>query len=502
MKFKIEKTVGYLFPEKISLFKNKEDAFKYYPYSHEKVIFICPCCGEEKEMTIDNAVHKKFFCAKCSDKISMPNKMLRNINYQLKDLGILEDFDLEYIIPNTGTAYRFDAHFFYKNIDYYIEAHGVQHKDERSFHKTGIKTKKRDKEKVKLVNSLQNSELKIVWCDEDNFDYRKNNFIEQYKQIGIDLNKIDWLQVEKSLASNLIIEVCNYYNEHNDIPLYKIAEEFKISYPLVTKYLKRGTKIGVCDFDTHAHKSKMSSKRIQGQKVLVYNSDKKLIYIFSCQTETAKELSKIYNKKFLRPSITKAINENRRYNTLIFRNFDNPIQKGEILPFERIPKNSKGILVYKDNKLVHEFISCGECAREMEKIYKENFEHSLISVVTKNKTYYYKGFYFVSTNDEILPKFERVKAVRSNIKEILVYNKEGELIHRFNNQVETVEKMKELYHKDFTTFGVNSCVNKKIKFHLDFIFRKIDEPLTKEEYENLKVIKYKKHRKSRKSNNI
>lgn len=64
MKFKIEKTVGYLFPEKISLFKNKEDAFKYYPYSHEKVIFICPCCGEEKEMTIDNAVHKKILLCK------------------------------------------------------------------------------------------------------------------------------------------------------------------------------------------------------------------------------------------------------------------------------------------------------------------------------------------------------------------------------------------------------------------------------------------------------
>lgn len=324
-KVEIEKTVGYLHPDKISLFKDQKEAFMFLPYSHKRTTFICPKCGTEKEMIIDNAIHRNFFCKICNDKISMPNKMIRDIGFQLKEQGIIQDFDLEYIVPNSGTLYRFDLHFIYKNIEYFIEAHGSQHKDVRSFKHSGNITQERDKLKIEFVASKEDAKLIVIWCDKDNFEYRKNNFVNGFKEIGIDLNKvIDWGRVERSLVSNLMIDICNYYKENSDVPLYKAEEIFKLTVPVITKYLNRGTKLGFCNYDTHKHKGKLSSKIIHAPKVLVYK-EQELLYIFSKQAEASRELSKIYNKVFNVGSISGAIRKQIRYHGFIFRYINNPL---------------------------------------------------------------------------------------------------------------------------------------------------------------------------------
>lgn len=58
-------------PEMIYLFKDKEDAYKYKKWSTKYTWFICPCCGNEYYLQIQNVTKiGKVSCDICNDGFS------------------------------------------------------------------------------------------------------------------------------------------------------------------------------------------------------------------------------------------------------------------------------------------------------------------------------------------------------------------------------------------------------------------------------------------------
>ena len=86
-------SVGFLYPQATQMIVNDkrnnvtmEDMYKIAPYSAKKFYFKCSECGKDSDekKTLSMVIKQNFSCKYCSDGISIPNKILRQISEQLR----------------------------------------------------------------------------------------------------------------------------------------------------------------------------------------------------------------------------------------------------------------------------------------------------------------------------------------------------------------------------------------------------------------------------------
>ena len=77
-------TIGDKRPDLLVYFQNKEDAYKYTTGSHSHLNLTCPTCGTPKETTPHILCRQGFFCDKCSDGVSYPEKFMMSFLEQAK----------------------------------------------------------------------------------------------------------------------------------------------------------------------------------------------------------------------------------------------------------------------------------------------------------------------------------------------------------------------------------------------------------------------------------
>ena len=70
----------------------------------------------------------------------------------------------------------------------------------------------------------------------------------------LDLNNVSWETVENNIIGSYVVDVCKYFNEHSDMTIKDIAKHFSRYYKTITIYLKNGTKLGLCNYDSSQHK--------------------------------------------------------------------------------------------------------------------------------------------------------------------------------------------------------------------------------------------------------
>ena len=69
----------------LKYFKNPEEAKNLGLMSEKKIKLVCPDCGHETEMMVQNFTRRGFYCKYCKkDGVSFPNKILRGLLKQLK----------------------------------------------------------------------------------------------------------------------------------------------------------------------------------------------------------------------------------------------------------------------------------------------------------------------------------------------------------------------------------------------------------------------------------
>ena len=259
---------------------SEEDAKKYTPQSNQKIEVICPHCGNKKKCRISGVHNDKSIGCICSDGISYPEKFIYSV---LKQLNL--NFETQYS-PKWIEGKRYD--FYLLDYNCIIEVHGEQHYNYFGRGRSLEEEQENDKYKMELAlnNGIEN--YIIIDCRKSELEWVKNNIFNSELNNMLDLSNINWLECEEFALGNLIKEVCNYWNKHRnvdneDITTSDLTKYFKLSGVTIRKYLKYGTELGWCKYNTKEearrngklnskHRCKPVSQFLEGEFIKTYPS--------------------------------------------------------------------------------------------------------------------------------------------------------------------------------------------------------------------------------------
>lgn len=228
-------------PELAELLVNPEDGYKLSVHSHKWADYKCPCCGKVFTAFVRSITNYGFKCPFCSDGISYPEKFFANLLSQL-NIKFKRDVSLEW----SGKK-RYD--FYIEDYSMIIETHGKQHYDLHSaFHTSNARNEaNNDTYKKELaINNNINIYIELD-CSYSEMEYIKQSIFNSQLNNIFDLSNVDWELIDQQCAKSKMIEVCNLFNLGiNDIK--EIADTLHIHDSTVRDYLKKGTKLGLCDY--------------------------------------------------------------------------------------------------------------------------------------------------------------------------------------------------------------------------------------------------------------
>lgn len=292
--------------ELVSLFVNREDAYKYSRKSEHSVLVKCPYCGYEKFMKIaDLTGYGYVTCDKCSDGISYPNKFAHELFCQLK--GQYFEYIFEYR-PEWAGLYRYDNYIkLLDGTEIVVEMDGGYHYVESN---------------IIHVNDLEKDELckshgiKVIRVDcnyaktHERYDYVKHNVIKELSDY-FDLSFVDWDKCNNMALSNYLFQVIDYYNNNPKLGLNDIANHFGICMGTMYSYLYMGEDLCLCKY------IRADSNRIKNSKpVAMYTLDLDLIGIF----KSARVIEETFPEKdFKNRSIRKYMSLGKPYKGYIFK---------------------------------------------------------------------------------------------------------------------------------------------------------------------------------------
>lgn len=250
---------------------SEKDAKKYTRGSGKKITVKCPDCGNKKEIPIDSIRGYKSINCVCGDSYSYPEKFTI---YILNQLGVDFKTQLNKTIFDWCDKYRYD--FYLPNYNVIIEVHGKQHYT-NGFNGVGGKTVEEEqmndkiKKELAINNGIKDENYIVIDCRYSELDYIKNSIINSKLNELFDLSKVDWIKCEEFALKNIVKEVCSYWNDNNDnLTTGDLARFFKLSPNTVTKYLKKGSKLGWTLYNPKQEMIRVA--KINGQKSRERNS--------------------------------------------------------------------------------------------------------------------------------------------------------------------------------------------------------------------------------------
>lgn len=233
---------------------SEEDAKRHTRNSQKKVIATCPHCDEKKEIIICNLYNKKSLGCSCSNKRSYPEKFMISV---LDQLGV--EYEMQYSpfyltrLEDNKKSKKY-SDFYLPNYNLIIETDGGMNHKGGKVH--GYSKKSLEyyievdnwKDEQHLLHGLKTIRIN---CFESNMEYIKNSILNSELNKLFDLSKIDWLKCEEfSIKSNIVKEVCNYWNENSErVFASDLREIFKLSKDTIINYLKLGTELNWCNYN-------------------------------------------------------------------------------------------------------------------------------------------------------------------------------------------------------------------------------------------------------------
>lgn len=222
-------------------FVNKEEMTSLKARSNRHVVLKCPHCGCIKEMLVNNFTKRGFVCPCCSDGFPTSEKFVANVLY---DLGV--EFKKEFRLDDNR---RYD--FYIPSLNMIIETHGIQHYTGSFKHFNGLdleyeQNNDREKREKAIANGIEHYiELD---CSKSYFSFLKESIHNSPLRDLLELDKVNWEEVKQRMASSLMLEVIEYFNNNPTVITVEIAEHFQIGGTSVRRYLKKGTELGLCDY--------------------------------------------------------------------------------------------------------------------------------------------------------------------------------------------------------------------------------------------------------------
>lgn len=294
-------------PWMIPYFQGGYEEAKQYTYaSSKRIIPICPYCNtiKDKSIKISNIYTYHGISCNCMDTMSYPNKLMYNI-LRIKNIKFISEYSPDWIKPK-----RYDFYIPSKNI--IIEMDGGWHYiDNNLSGKSKDETRKIDnfKEKEAYKHSIITYRID---CRESNCDYIYNNILESGLNKILQISYSELNDADSKSHNNLIKEVCEYKNIHDNMTSSTIAKHFNLSRDTIQVYIKIGVKHGWCK----------SFKTYSRYKCILLAKDGVDIGIFKGYQKLILYLNKKYNTNMSTEEIRKIMNTNKTYDGFSFKDLD------------------------------------------------------------------------------------------------------------------------------------------------------------------------------------
>ena len=288
-------------PWMIKYFQGGYDEAKLYTRSCSKKIRpICSDCGRIKDNEISSHgiyTNKSIGC-RCGDGFSYPEKIMINA---IEQLNI--DFETRKVINNK----IYD--FYIPSINTIIETHGGQHYKENGFVYLNGRTLKEEQQndfyKKQLSIEMNISNYIVINCKKSNLEYIKANILKSELANIFNMDTIDWLKCEEFALNNLVKDVCEYKRNNPKLTPIEIGELMNLNYNTVWDYLKKGTKLGWCNYNP-----KERNKQSCDKKVKIFQDDI-LLGEFRSIAELARQSENLFGMKLTASKISLVCNNQR-----------------------------------------------------------------------------------------------------------------------------------------------------------------------------------------------
>lgn len=230
---------------------------KYLKSTSRKLIdIVCPDCGRKFTKKVENIYLARSICCSCGDiGRSYPERVVAGV---LNQVGV--KYDIEFSPEWIGNK-RYD--FYLRELNTIIEVHGMQHYKEVTFNKLSLR-EEQENDRFKYETAIKNKVTNYIIIDarKSELEFIKNNIITTLGTV-VDLERIDWKEVENFATKNFVKEVCNHYKT-TKMPISELSIFFKTSQSAITQYLHRGTKLGWCNYEPERGSEKESVIIIEG----------------------------------------------------------------------------------------------------------------------------------------------------------------------------------------------------------------------------------------------
>ena len=317
----------------VDLGVSEEDAKTHRKGSSKKIRVICPDCGKEKNIVVYSLYTRKSIGCTCGDGQSYISKYVRSLLDQLN-----VDYETEvkhewnrYINPknNKLTQARIDFIVYKDGRVIPIEADGAWHRKDNSM--SGITAKfqqcidkQRDENCLKYLG-----EETIRISDEG--DIRENILNSKLNDI-FDLTNINWNKCEKFALSNLVKEVCDCWNNKEEWETtIDIANKIKCSSVTIVKYLKKGTRLEMCNYNAKEEYKKTLFKkgiRPNNSRYVEIFKDSISLGVFDSCAELERRSEDLFGVKLSKSRISEAgLGNIDIYKGFTFKYIDNKISQ-------------------------------------------------------------------------------------------------------------------------------------------------------------------------------
>lgn len=233
--------------EYFSKYLTEDQMKQYMPNSKKDVNAACPDCGKYKLIRVHQLKDQGIGCI-CGDGYSYPNKFVYHILCQL-NLNIQPEYS-----PWWADKKRYDEYLIDYNI--IIENHGMQHyiQQDSLTHRSLTKELENDQIKYQLAKENGIKDYIILDCRESSMKWIRQSILASVLPtlLNFDEQDIDWMAADAYATGNLIKQASDLYN--NGINASNIAKQLSTTCTSVTRWLKKATEMGWCNYISYQHK--------------------------------------------------------------------------------------------------------------------------------------------------------------------------------------------------------------------------------------------------------
>lgn len=317
-------------PEIAKYFENVEETYTTTYSSGKKKRMRCPKCGHVKLDSPNHISYFGFSCPCCSDGVSYPNKFMSKLLQELN-----EEFDREIFFEWC----KFPSYVDNNNLDFGIYdfvipskriiiemdgelGHGrnimnTTRKQRRVFSVDETIYRDSIKDKLAITNGYKVIRIDCVY-DKPNNRYKiiSNNIKKSELSNIYDLEKINFDDIDKYCLNNsYIIDASELWN--NGLTISQICKEIRLSPTTVTSYLKFGSKIGICNYNTkNSAKRSTATSNIRSPYMVLIGQTKQ---VFDSFKEMHIYYKNNYNIELSYDGIRYSINKQKEYLNRTFR---------------------------------------------------------------------------------------------------------------------------------------------------------------------------------------